>query len=424
MRHVVVMIASSYPRFPGDGVGSFMEPIAKGVAARGHEVHLVAPWHPAITRGREEGGVFFHFFHYALTPSMNVFGYASSLHADTRLKPAAWLATPSALAAGTFKAMRVAQKRRATVVHAHWAVPGGAIGSIAAGGRPLVVSLHGSDVFVAERHALAGRAVRHVFKRAEWITACSDDLHRRAVALGAPADRIETLPYGVDVERFAPSPAARADVRRRFDLGDAPVIFSAGRLVSKKGFEVLIDAAVALRATRPDVRVIIAGDGDLRAALERRAAPLGSRVLIGNQPQDEIGRLAAAADVVAIPSVHDEAGNVDGLPNVALEALATGTPVVASRVGGLPQAIEDNVTGLLVPERDAQALADAAVRLLSDRALGERLGAAARAAVAHRFGWPRVAARLEAIYDAAAHGRPLSSAGAEEYGDAAIAHDR
>ncbi|HWB31151.1 MAG TPA: glycosyltransferase [Vicinamibacterales bacterium] len=424
MRHVVVMITTSYPRFPGDGVGSFIEPIAKGVAARGHEVHLVAPWHPALTRGREEDGVFFHFFRYALTPSMNVFGYASSLHADTQLKLAAWLATPSALAAGTFKAMRVAQKRRATVVHAHWAVPGGVIGSVAAGGRPLVVSLHGSDVFVAERRALVGRAAHHVFKRAEWITACSDDLHRRAVVLGAPADRIETLPYGVDVARFAPSPATRTDVRRRFDLGEGPVIFGAGRLVSKKGFEVLIDAVLALRATMPDARVVIAGDGDLRADLERRAAPLGARVLLGTQPQDEIGRLAAAADVVAVPSVHDEAGNVDGLPNVALEALATGTPVVASRVGGLPQAIEDGVTGLLVPEQDARALADALGRLLRDRPLARRLGTSAREAVTRRFGWPHVAERLETIYDAVATRRPLSRAGAEEYGDGAIAHDR
>jgi glycosyltransferase involved in cell wall biosynthesis len=424
MRHVVVMITTSYPRFPGDGVGSFIEPIAKGVAARGHEVHLVAPWHPALTRGREEDGVFFHFFRYALTPSMNVFGYATSLHADTHLKLGAWLATPSALAAGAFKAMRVAQKRRATVVHAHWAVPGGVIGSMVTGARPLVVSLHGSDVFVAERRALVGRAARHVFTRAKWITACSDDLHRRAVALGAPANRIETLPYGVDVARFAPSPAARADVRRRFDLGDAPVIFGAGRLVSKKGFEVLIDAALALRSTMPDARVVIAGDGDLRADLERRAAPLGTRVFIGNQPQDEIGRLAAAADVVAVPSVHDEAGNVDGLPNVALEALATGTPVVASRVGGLPQAIDDGTTGLLVPERDARALAEALTRLLGDRPLAQRLGAAAREAVTRRFGWPHVAERLETIYDAVAQGRPLSRAGAEEYGDGAIAHDR
>ena len=119
-RHVVVMIATSYPRFPGDGVGSFMEPIATSVAARGHEVHMVAPWHPAIRRAPVEQGVHFHFFHYALVPAMNVFGYAQGLRADTDLKLAAWAATPAALASGWFKALRVAQKKRATVVHGHW----------------------------------------------------------------------------------------------------------------------------------------------------------------------------------------------------------------------------------------------------------------------------------------------------------------
>src|SRR5580765_1425920 len=99
MRHVVVMVATSYPRFPGDGVGSFMEPIAKGLAARGHEIHLVAPWHHAITRPKVEDGVHFHFFRYALVPALNVFGYSEGLRADTHLRAAAWAAAPLAIAA-------------------------------------------------------------------------------------------------------------------------------------------------------------------------------------------------------------------------------------------------------------------------------------------------------------------------------------
>src|SRR3954464_116542 len=163
MRHVVVMVTTSYPRFAGDSVGTFMEPIATHVAARGHEVHIVAPWHPLLQRGREERGVFFHFFKYAPLPSLNVFGYAAGMHADVQLRSAAWIAAPLALGAGWFKAMRVAQKRRATIMHAHWVVPGGVIGAAAAPGLPLVVSLHGSDVFVAERVGAAPLAARGVF---------------------------------------------------------------------------------------------------------------------------------------------------------------------------------------------------------------------------------------------------------------------
>jgi glycosyltransferase involved in cell wall biosynthesis len=399
MRHTVIMIATSYPRFAGDGVGSFMEPIAKSVAARNHDVHLVAPWHPLIDRRPSEDGVVFHFYRYAPVRALNVFGYAAGMRADTNLRASAWLAAPLALAAGWATARRVAARHRATVLHGHWVVPGGVMAATARGGRPLVISLHGSDVYVAERHRLVGAAARAVFRRAGWITACSDDLRRRAIALGADPARIETVPYGVDTGRFAPSADIRQRVRAELGVGDAPLVFSAGRLVSKKGFEYLIDATALLAGRIPGVHLAIAGDGDLRDALGRRARGTAAVTLVGSRTQDDVGRLAAAADVVAVPSIHDAQGNVDGLPNFALEAMATGTPVVATRVGGLPQAIEDGVTGRLVPERDALALAEAIASLLSDPRGARRIGEAARAAVTRQFGWDRVAERFEAAYD-------------------------
>jgi colanic acid/amylovoran biosynthesis glycosyltransferase len=240
-----------------------------------------------------------------------------------------------------------------------------------------------------------------VLRRAAWVTACSDDLRQRALALGANTDRTETVPYGVDATRFAPSPGTRAEVRRELAIGDAPLVVAAGRLVGKKGFEFLIDAARMLVADHPALRVIIAGDGDLRADLAARSAALGGRVvtLAGTRSQDDIARLVAAADVVAVPSVHDQAGNVDGLPNFALEAMASAAPVVATTAGGLPQVIEDGVTGRLVPERDATALAAAIGDLLRHAERRRALGDAARRHVERHFGWARVAARLEAIYD-------------------------
>src|SRR6185436_2148044 len=153
-------------------------------------------------RGKVEDGVFFHFYKYAPTASLNVFGYAGGLRADTSLKAAAWAIAPAALAAGWFKAWRVATKKRATVMHGHWVIPGGVTAMLAAGSRPLVISLHGSDVFVAEQHGAVRRAARAAFARAAWVTACSDDLRTRAIAIGADADRIETVPYGVDAGRF------------------------------------------------------------------------------------------------------------------------------------------------------------------------------------------------------------------------------
>jgi glycosyltransferase involved in cell wall biosynthesis len=405
MRHVVVMVTTSYPRFPGDSVGTFMEPIAKHVAARGHEVHIVAPWHPRVTRGKSEDGVFFHFFKYSPSPALHVFGYAAGLHADVKIKSAAWLVAPLALAAGWFKAMRVAQKRRATVMHGHWVVPGGVIAAAARPSLPLVVSLHGSDVFVAERSAPAGAAARRVFGRAGFVTACSDDLARRAIALGAPEDRTEVVPYGVDTARFGGGAGSSADALRAtlpVPQG-APLLVTAGRLVRKKGFEYLIDA-LPLVAAHPDARLVIAGDGDLAGELRERARAAGvmDRVhFAGNVPQDTVGAWFAAADVVVIPSVRDDSGNVDGLPNTVLEALASGAPVVATTAGGIASAIRDGESGLLVAERDPRALAVAIAAVLDDPDRGARLGRAARATAEARFGWDAAAARFETAYDRA-----------------------
>lgn len=404
MRHVVVMVTTSYPRFPGDTVGTFMEPIAREVARRGHEVHVVAPWHPLVRRGGRENGVRFHFFKYAPLPQLNVFGYAGGLRADTHLKGSAIAAAPVALAMGWQAAWRVARKVRATVMHGHWVIPGGVIATFAAGGRPVVISLHGSDVFVAERYRLARMMARGAFRRAGWITACSDDLRTRAIALGAPADRIEVVPYGVDAARFRPDADARDATRAALRLGaDDPLLFAVGRLVQKKGFDYLIDATVALLTRWPRLHLVIAGSGDLEGALRARAEALGvaDRVrLPGAINQQEVPAWLAAADVVVVPSIHDEAGNVDGLPNVVLEALASGTPLVATRIGGISAVARDGETALLVPERDAGALARAIERLLTDAGERKRLGVAAREEASER-GWDRVAQRFEAAYDRA-----------------------
>jgi glycosyltransferase involved in cell wall biosynthesis len=379
-----------------------MEPIATHVAARGHEVHVVAPWHRLVQRGREERGVFFHFFKYAPVPALNVFGYAAGMRADVRLRGAAWVAAPLALTAGWFKAMRVAQKRHATIMHAHWVVPGGVMAAAAAPALPLVVSLHGSDVFVAEHVSPARVAARAVFGRAGFVTACSADLARRATRLGAAEERLEVVPYGVDTGRFKPDPSSRATHRAELGLReDAPLLFTAGRLVRKKGFEYLIEAVSRLPA---DTTLAIAGTGDLEAELEARAreAHVADRVrFLGNVTQDAVASWFAAADVAVIPSVRDDSGNVDGLPNTVLEALATGTPVIATPAGGISAVIMNDATGLLVRERDPEALASAAGALLRDRPRATALGRAAREMVDARFGWAAAAARFEAAYDRA-----------------------
>lgn len=404
--HTVVLITTSYPRFPGDLTGTAVEPIAHGVAARGHAVHVVAPWHPLVRRPDREGGVRFHFYRYAPLRSLNVFGYAGALRADVSMRPAAYAAAPLALVAAHRLVRRVIRAHGATVIHAHWVIPGGATAAAAAGRLPIVVSLHGSDLFVAERNPLVRVAARAAFRRADRVTACSGELHRRALALGADDARTETLLHGVDVDRFAPDRDVRRRIRAAHGLGDdAEIVFAVGRLVRKKGFEYLVDAVARLAPRRPALRLVLAGSGDLDDELRARAAAGGiaGRVTwLGAISHDAVADWLAAADVAAAPSVVDDAGNVDGLPNTILEALATGTPVVATHAGGIASVAVDRETALVVPERDAAGLAAALEELLNDPALGAAIGRAARERMRTEHTWERVAKRFETAYALAA----------------------
>jgi glycosyltransferase involved in cell wall biosynthesis len=395
----VLMVTSSYPRFPGDVVAPFIESIARGVAARGHAVDVVLPHHPQLRRPPGEPVALFP---YRYAPDrFSRWGYAQGMRADVRLRRGMYLLAP--LAAFALRATVAARlrARRYDVVHAHWVVPNAAMVAdvVRAHGTPLVVSLHGSDVFVAERLAPARALARHALRQAGFVSACSDDLRRRAVALGAPGARTRTVPYGADV----PPEAAPADVAAaRARLGAPPgatLVLALGRLVEKKGFAHLVDATARL----PGVHLVIAGDGDLRDALASRIAASGASArLVGVLDRDAVAGALQAADVVAVPSVVDAAGNVDGLPNVLLEAMAAGRAVVASRVAGIPDVVTDGADGALVPPADAAALAEALARLAADPARRARLGRAARATVEARLGWDRAARAFEEGYAAAA----------------------
>ena len=185
-----------------------------------------------------------------------------------------------------------------------------------------------------------------------------------------------------------------------------PSIVAVGRLVEKKGFADLIDAVSVLAARDVVVPTRIAGGGRLEPALREQVeiSALGGMVeMLGPRTQCEIITLIHSATVVVAPCVTAADGDRDGLPTVLLEAMAMGTPVIATAVTGIPEAVVDGETGLIVPERDPYALADAVERLLGDPALRTRLAVAARAMVEERFDVRVQAASLGALRTGSRH---------------------
>ena len=328
----ILMLASSYPKYVGETTAPFIEEIAAGLAARGHVVHLLAPWHPEIRRAPCERGVHLHFFRYAPHPALNVWGYAQSMVSDTAVKGRALAVLPFALGGALATLYSVAQNAASAgqpfdLIQAHWVLPNAPPAALVAGslGLPLVISLHDNE----------------------------------------------------------------------------PLVFGLGRLVAKKGFGVLIEAWPQVLAQHPRALLVIGGYGDLREQLEQQAIALGvaGQVrFVGTLDRTRAAAHIAAADVFALPIITE---GVDGLPNTLLEAMGSGRAVVASRVAGVPDVIDDGVHGLIVPERAPAPLAAAISRLLADRPLAERLGAAARTRSAGELTWAQTAARFERVFEQA-----------------------
>ncbi len=395
------MVTSSYPLFEGDGTAPFIEEMARSLVARGHRVDVVLPAHPGLRRGVEAGLRFFPYA-YAPLPGLNVWGYALSMNADRDLKWRTVLVAPFAILATSHAISRRLRAEPYDVVHAHWVVPGGFLSRRPArvAHTPLVISLHGSDIFGAERTALVGWAARRAFEAAGAVTACSSDLRDRALRLGARDRETRTVPYGVDSDFFSGSRPLAGDqwlaMRSRLGVSAGQtLVVAVGRLVEKKGFAHLVEAL----GGAPELHLAIIGDGDLHSDLEARSVSSGASVtLAGRFSRTEIRDALQSADLVAVPSVIDSRGNVDGLPNALLEAMASGKAIVASRVAGIPDVVTDGVEGVLVPPGAPGSLRDALIHLARDPRKRAELGRAAWARVHRDLTWDRVASTLEDCY--------------------------
>jgi len=403
----LLWITSSYPRFFGDGAGSFIASLARAVVALGHQVDVVAPHDPAV-EPYDLGGVSVHRFRYAPSEALHIAGHGRALHADQRMKWVVPALMPSYCLSAARMARRLAQAGDYDLIHGHWAVPGGPIAAsvAASAGKPLVVSMHGSDVFVIEHNRLYAAVARRAFARAERVTACSEDLRTRAIGVGLSKDKTVRLPYGVDTAHYGQGSGV-AQRERLAIPADAPVIGALGRLVAKKGFGTLIDAFGMVLAAHPEAYCVIGGEGDLGEALREAADRLGigERVRFpGHVGWQDTPDWLAMCDIMTVPSVIDANGNVDGLPNVLLESMASGRPVIGSDVAGIPSVIDDGRNGLLCPPGDAKVLAERLGMLLDDAALRRRLGEQARADMLAAYDWSTIAERMVGIYQQALDG--------------------
>ncbi len=413
-----LFVTTTYPLAQGDSIPAFVADLAQSlVKHHGIQVKVIAPHRAGSARYETVNGVEIERFQYALDPAQQCVAYGGGIPDNLRNFPRAKFQLPA-----FFTAMAAAVWRNlhwADLIHAHWIEP--AFLSMLANHlhRPLVISVHSLKPRRSRLHAWTlKRADRVLFNSRYTLSQAADKGY---------ACRGQVIYQGYDEALFGTgavvqpggekdsieleNPVGEESRHRNVELhqcrqslgisDDATLIVALGRMIEVKGLHILAGAADAILANRPNVHLVIAGDGPQRPEIQRivdQAASRGRIHLTGALPRAEVARLLAAADLFINPGVIDSRGRAEGLGITTLEAMASGLPVIGSRVGGITETILDHQTGLLVPPGDPSALASAVNDLLEDPARRAQFGIAASEFARRNFTWPILAGQVARVY--------------------------
>jgi glycosyltransferase involved in cell wall biosynthesis len=402
----ISVLTSSYPRFKGDGTAPFVKSISEALAKRGHQVEVVAPYDIAV-RDDLNSEIIVHRFKYIWPASLHIMGHARTLKADVNLHPLALILLPFFLVASIFKLISVSRKMNAEIIHAHWVLPNGFAAAIASKilKVPFIITLHGSDIFMADKNFLFRAVARWTFNQCSSVTACSQELHDRAKKINENI-QIKTIPWGADPNIFKPVEYKKS-LREKYHWSENELIITAlGRMVYKKGFDQLILIAKELATTNNPFRIVIGGSGPLENPLKNMAREQGVLDLVlfpGRIPWNEVPDFLAASDIFVLPSRRDVAGNLDGLPTVLLEAMACALPSVANDIGGVNLVIEDHYNGILIEQSDLISLKLSLIELINNDDVRMKIGQNARRSVVNKFNWENISQKIEDLMRSAIH---------------------
>ena len=385
----ICLMTSTYKLSAEDKNVPFLSENVRYLVKQGFEVHVFAPSYEGLG-SQVIDGVPVYRFRYFFKRWENL---THKQGAPNRIRnPLYLLVAFFYILSGLFHAVWFCWKNDFDVIHVHWPFPHGIWGFAASriSRTPMILTFYGAEILLCKKFFFVKYFLRHSLKHAAAVICISR--YTAAEVAKLTSRPVEMVPYGCTV-RTRPS---RKDP-------DKPVkdILFVGRLVRRKGLEYLL-RAVPLCDQVP-VHLHVVGDGDRATEWKAEARTLGlnGRVTFhGTVSNEELERQYANADVFVLPAIVDERGDTEGLGVVLVEALGFRTPVVASNVGGIPDVIVDNQTGLLVPEKDPAALAAAIQRLLRQPELAAELSGRGLRHARDYFDWGRIVRRQLGIYHA------------------------
>jgi len=377
-RATVAVLTTSFPLHHGHSSGQFIYQLCLRLIEKGVEVKVLAPHASGSETQELLHGIEVKRFVYFLPKRLQRVAYGSGIPANLKRSVFLWLELPFFFSAFLLNAIRLV--KQSDIIHCQWTFSG-FLGVVLKWvfRKPLIITVHGSDINLVLNRGFLKRLTSLVLQQADRVIAVSEDLRKKVLTLGAAPDKVRVIYHGVDPERFFPQ---ESGTTRKLNL------LWIGRLSPEKGLAYLVKAMKRVLEEFPGGNLTLVSAGDEHAMreltdlIDREGVREGIRIE-GNKKSDELPSLMRQADLFVLPSLSESFGVV------VIEAMASGLPIVASRVGGIPEVVEEGITGILVPPADSPALSEALLRLLKDPERRKKMGRNGRERVIKLFSWDK-----------------------------------
>lgn len=384
----VCLMTSVYALSESDRNGSFLVESTRHLKADGHEVIVFAPSYEGLKDHSIEG-VPVHRFRYFFKPYENL---THGQGAPNRIRNPIYLFVAFFyILFGMIAAVHFCRREKFDVIHVHWPFPHGIWGWAAGklSGTPMVLTFHGAELLLAKKFFFVNIFIKHAIKHCKGII-CNSTF--TAAQVSKLTDKtVNIIPFGVTVN---------IKERNQDKTGSVRNLLFAGRIIERKGLEYLIKS-IPLMDDGVPVHLNIVGEGNIKEALQELTTQLNldERITFhGFVPNTQLEDMYASADLFILPAIVDDRGDTEGLGVVLVEALSYQVPVVASRIGGIPDVIIDGETGVLVQEKSSEAIANAVQQLLSDTEYADRLVKNGLVHARSYFDWDRITSLLTLVY--------------------------
>ena len=398
----VLVIGSVYPRFHEDAEVPWLRTSIAHLKKAGLDIQVLAPSYKGL-KSHEIDGVKVNRFRYA-PASWEFLTHEEGAPSKMANKPWLQLLAIPYIISGFFKCIKICRKFKPDVIHAHWPFPHAyiALGAAKLFRIPLVLNFHGAELLLIRKKKWVRPFLKFAISQAQAVFANSSFTASKIKAL-RNVD-VEWSPYGTTLETGTGN-AEPHPVQGKFK------ILFVGRHIERKGICYLIEAAKYLPRDQFEIRIV--GVGDLTEQLKMQADALchperseteskdlpAEIIFTGKLSPEALANEYKTANVFTLPAIVDSKGDTEGLGVVLIEAMELGLPIVASNVGGIPDVVIDGVSGILVPEKDPEALANAYKRLASNPELISQLLAGAQKRINECFTWDGIIERQIAVYN-------------------------